>query len=47
MKEKEEEEKKAEELRKKELSKQSVKTKTGKCQGCGLKKCKKDCLFNS
>lgn len=46
MREKEEEEKKAEENRKKELSKQSVKGSTGKCQGCGLKKCKKECLFN-
>jgi len=46
MKEKEEEEKKAEELRKKELSKQSVKNKAGKCQSCGLKKCKKGCLFS-
>jgi hypothetical protein len=42
----EEEEKKAEEKRKKELAKKSTKSDTGKCQGCGLKKCKKTCLFN-
>jgi len=43
----EEEQKKAEEKRKKELGRKSVKGKTGKCQGCGLKKCKKTCLFYS
>jgi len=30
----------------KELAKTTVKGKTGKCQGCGLKKCKKGCLFS-
>lgn len=43
---KEEEEKKAEEKRKKEIAKKGTKT-GGKCQGCGLKKCKKTCLFYS
>jgi hypothetical protein len=41
---KEEEEKKAEERRKKEIAKKGTKS-DGKCQGCGLKKCKKTCLF--
>lgn len=41
---KEEEEKKAEERRKKEIAKKGTKN-AGKCQGCGLKKCKKTCLF--
>merc|ERR1712127_808527 len=41
----EEEEKKAEDARKKEIAKKSTKGTTGKCQGCGLKKCKKGCLF--
>lgn len=45
--EKEEEEKKAEEAKKKDKDKRSVKGRGGKCQGCGLKKCKKGCLFNS
>ncbi len=43
---KEEEEKKAEERRKKEIAKKGTKSQ-GKCQGCGLKKCKKSCLFYS
>lgn len=43
---KEEEEKKAEEFRKREAQKTKVKTKGGVCKGCGLKKCKKTCLFN-
>jgi hypothetical protein len=42
---KEEDEKKAEEYRKKEIDKKGTKT-GGKCQGCGLKKCKKSCLFS-
>lgn len=41
----EEEEKKADERRKKELAKKSTKGEGGKCQSCGLKKCKKTCLF--
>mmetsp|Transcript_3472 Transcript_3472/g.7655 ORF Transcript_3472/g.7655 Transcript_3472/m.7655 type:complete len:578 (+) Transcript_3472:75-1808(+) len=32
---------------KKEQQKKSIKSSTGKCQGCGLKKCKKTCLFFS
>ena len=43
---KEEEEKKAEERRKKEIAKKGTKSAGGKCQGCGLKKCKKSCLFS-
>mmetsp|Transcript_26960 Transcript_26960/g.45935 ORF Transcript_26960/g.45935 Transcript_26960/m.45935 type:complete len:596 (-) Transcript_26960:108-1895(-) len=43
----EEEKKKKEEMLKKEKQKKSTKSATGKCQGCGLKKCKKTCLFNS
>jgi hypothetical protein len=39
------EEKKAEENRLKELAKKSTKSATGKCQGCGLKKCRPPCLF--
>lgn len=42
----EDEKKKAEEKKQRELSSQSVKSTTGKCKGCGLKKCRKDCLFN-
>lgn len=38
-------EKKAKDRQKKELEKKSVKGAKGKCQGCGLKKCKKGCLF--
>ena len=41
----EEENKKAEAAKKKEQQKKSTKSKTGKCQGCGLKKCKKTCPF--
>ena len=37
--------KKAEEDLKKEKAKLSTKGGTGKCQGCGLKKCKKSCMF--
>lgn len=44
---KEEEEKKAEEQKKREKQKKSTKSAGGKCQGCGLKKCKKTCLFYS
>jgi len=42
-----EEEKKVKEKKmlKKEQEKKSIKGATGKCQGCGLKKCKKPCLF--
>lgn len=43
----EEEEKKAEEKKKRDIAKKSVKGISGKCQGCGLKKCKKTCLFYS
>jgi len=32
---------------KKEQQKKSTKSAGGKCQGCGLKKCKKTCLFYS
>jgi len=42
---KEEEEKKQEEFRKREMAKTKVKAPGGKCKGCGLKKCKKGCLF--
>lgn len=42
-----EEEKKAEEKKKRDVAKKSVKGVSGKCQGCGLKKCKKTCLFAS
>ncbi|KAG7361361.1 hypothetical protein IV203_036461 [Nitzschia inconspicua] len=38
---------KAEEMKQKEAAKLSVKGSAGKCQGCGLKKCKKTCLFYS
>ena len=41
---KDEEEKKSQEFRQREIDKKSVKA-GGKCQGCGLKKCKKTCLF--
>ena len=44
---KEVEEKKAEELKKKEKLKKSTKSEDGKCQSCGLKKCRKTCLFYS
>lgn len=36
-----------EEAKEKELAKLSTKGSSGKCQGCGLKKCKKTCLFYS
>ena len=42
----EEEKKKQEEMKKKEKQKKSTKV-GGKCQGCGLKKCRKTCLFYS
>merc|ERR1719330_1722172 len=42
---KEEEEKKAEEKRKKDIAKTKTKSAGGKCASCGLKKCKKTCLF--
>merc|ERR1719330_709128 len=42
---KEEEEKKAEEKRKKDIAKTKTKSTGGKCASCGLKKCKKTCLF--
>lgn len=41
----EDEKKKIEANKKSELSRQSIKSVTGKCKGCGLKKCRKDCLF--
>ena len=43
----EEEAKKQKEMLKKEAQKVSTKSAAGKCQGCGLKKCKKTCLFYS
>ena len=43
----EEEAKKQKEFVKKEQQKTKTKTAAGKCQGCGLKKCKKTCLFYS
>ena len=43
----EEEKKKEKQMLKKEQQKKSTKSATGKCQGCGLKKCKKTCLFYS
>jgi len=39
------EEKKQEEAKKREKQKKSTKSAGGKCQGCGLKKCRKTCLF--
>jgi elongation factor 3 len=42
---KEEEEKKAEEKKKKELAMTGTKSSGGTCQSCGLKKCKRSCLF--
>jgi hypothetical protein len=47
MKEDEEAAAKEKALKKKEAAKLSTKGSSGKCQGCGLKKCKKTCLFNS
>ncbi|KAL7534251.1 hypothetical protein ACHAWF_004766 [Thalassiosira exigua] len=41
----EDEQKKEQQMLKKEQQKKSTKSATGKCQGCGLKKCKKTCLF--
>ena len=41
------EEKRKEEEKKKEAAKLSTKGATGKCQACGLKKCKKTCMFYS
>lgn len=43
----EEVEAKKEKMLKKEQQKKSTKSAAGKCQGCGLKKCKKTCLFFS
>jgi len=43
----EEDARKTEEKKKKDLAKKSIKGTSGKCQGCGLKKCKKTCLFKS
>ena len=43
----EEEKKKKAAYVKKEQQKKSTKTASGKCQGCGLKKCPKTCLFYS
>ena len=43
----EEEAKKQKEMLKKEQQKKSTKSAAGKCQGCGLKKCKTSCLFYS
>lgn len=45
LKAEEEKKKKAEEDKRKEAQKLSTKSATGKCQACGLKKCKKTCLF--
>lgn len=42
-----EKQEKAEEKKQKEAAKLSTKGSGGKCQGCGLKKCKKSCLFYS
>ncbi|KAL7535913.1 hypothetical protein ACHAXR_006808 [Thalassiosira sp. AJA248-18] len=42
-----EQEEKKQQLLKKEQQKKSTKSAAGKCQGCGLKKCKKTCLFYS
>jgi hypothetical protein len=39
--------KKAEETQRREMQKLSTKAATGKCQGCGLKKCKPDCMFKA
>ena len=43
----EEEKKKKQAMLKKEQQKKSTKSASGKCQGCGLKKCPKSCLFYS
>jgi len=42
-----EEHKKSEDAAKKEMAKKSTKTVSGQCQGCGLKKCIKTCVFYS
>lgn len=42
-----EQEKKKADVLKKDRERRSVKGGAGKCQGCGLKKCKKSCLFYS
>ena len=42
-----EEQKKADEAARKEMAKKSTKSEGGQCQGCGLKKCKKTCVFYS
>ena len=42
---KEEEDKKAEEAKKRAIQRSKTKGASGKCQSCGLKKCKKTCLF--
>jgi len=41
----EEKKRKEEELKKKELAKRSTKGGAGKCNSCGLKKCRKTCVF--
>jgi len=41
----EEEEKKAEDIKLKDAAKRSIKGEGGKCKSCGLKKCRKGCLF--
>merc|ERR1719203_880265 len=43
----EEAKQKKEKKLKEEVQKTKTKSKAGKCQGCGLKKCKKSCLFYS
>mmetsp|Transcript_3470 Transcript_3470/g.8814 ORF Transcript_3470/g.8814 Transcript_3470/m.8814 type:complete len:586 (-) Transcript_3470:67-1824(-) len=43
----EEQKEKEKKMLKKEQQKKSTKSAAGKCQGCGLKKCKKTCLFAS
>lgn len=40
-----EKEERAEELKRKEAAKLSTKSEAGKCQSCGLKKCRPTCLF--
>ena len=45
MKEEDLEKKRKAEEKRKEKQKKSVKSSGGKCQACGLKKCKKTCLF--
>lgn len=47
LEEEKDEKAKADAAKQKELAKKNVKTGDGKCQACGLKKCKKDCLFRS